>query len=66
MSDQDIRDRLSREADNWIERQQAEQAMRNEADAHYRRKVDLAAFFIAGLLYLLFVAAVFWLVTGAM
>ncbi len=43
MSDQDLRDRLNRDADNWLERARAEQAMKQAEKDRHRKNADIQA-----------------------
>jgi len=62
MTNLDILNRQRREADVWIERSRAQDAMRNAQDAHYRRKVDLAVTMVVGGLVILLCASLIVLV----
>jgi hypothetical protein len=48
MTNLDILDRERRQADIWIERSRAEDALRNAQNDRYRRKVDLATVAVVG------------------
>lgn len=62
--DQDQRDRLSRDADVYIARQLANEALRKAVyDTPHPRKVDVTALVIVGVMGVAAVALVVWLVT---
>jgi len=48
MTNLDILDRQRREADVWIERSRAEDALRNAQNDRYKRKVELARVAVVG------------------
>ena len=62
MSDQEIRDRLSRRADEWCERRCAEEAMYDASRRHDRNIVT--AIFAGGVCVVLLLAGLLYLAAG--
>lgn len=61
MSNQDIKDRLLREGDNWIERQRVEEAMRRQNERH-ARNVEVAELWARAIFAVACIAAAVWVV----
>lgn len=62
MSNQEIKDRLKKEADNWIERREVEEAMAREKERQDRNRT-VASIVIVGMLAILFLVGIVALVT---
>lgn len=62
MSNNDIMDHLRREADNWIERQRAEEAMRQAKHDRHARNAQMAELWAQAIFAVACIAAAVWVV----